>query len=152
MSVSEDNFGEHEGMILISHEGFQYRVPFLLHHTQGSISVTQENEKLSFDVYHPEEWSFTKISVINSNDGSEQTITTTPEKKVSVDVYENAEYWIDAKIRVNGNTSNAFSVIEINSLDESQDRFEFMKIPERQILIISVVVIGIAIFGFAKRK
>jgi minor extracellular serine protease Vpr len=90
--------------------------------------------------------------VINSNDGSEQTITTTPEKKVSVDVYENAEYWIDAKIRVNGNTSNAFSVIEINSLDESQDRFEFMKIPERQILIISVVVIGIAIFGFAKRK
>lgn len=152
MKVLEDNFGEHEGLIMISHEGSQYRVPFLLHHTQGSISVTQQNEKLSFDVYHPEEWSFAKISVINSKDGSEQTTTTTPDKKASIDVYENSEYWIDVKIRVNGNTSNAFSTIKINSLDENQDRFGFIEIPERQMLIISIVVIGIAIFGFAKRK
>jgi len=152
MSVLEDNFGEHEGLVRISHEGLQYRVPFLLHHTQGSISVTQQNEKLSFDIYHPEEWSFAKISVINSYDGSEKTTTTTPNKKASIDVYENAEYWIDTKIRVGGNTSNAFSVIEINSLDENQDRFDFIEIPERQIIIISIVVIGIAIFGFAKRR
>jgi minor extracellular serine protease Vpr len=152
MSIMEDNFGEHEGMIMINHEGIQYRVPFLLHHTQGSISVTQQNEKLSFDVYHPEEWSFVKISVINSMDGSKDTITTTPDKKATIDVYENAEYWIDAKIRVNGNTSNAFSVIEINSLNENQDRFDFIEIPERQILIISIVVIGIAVFGLIKRK
>ena len=152
MSVLEDNFGEHEGLMRVSHEGLQYRVPFLLHHTQGSISVTQQNEKLSFDIYHPEEWSFAKISVINSYDGSEKTTTTTPNKKASIDVYENTEYWIDAKIRVGGNTSNAFSVIEINSLDENQDRFDFIEIPERQIIIISIVVIGIAIFGFAKRR
>jgi minor extracellular serine protease Vpr len=152
MSIMEDNFGEHEGMIMINHEGIQYRIPFLLHHTQGSISVTQQNEKLSFDVYHPEEWSFVKISVINSMDGSKDTITTTPDKKATIDVYENAEYWIDAKIRVNGNTSNAFSVIEINSLNENQDRFDFIEIPERQILIISIVVIGIAVFGLIKRK
>ncbi|MGH1567759.1 MAG: S8 family serine peptidase [Nitrosopumilus sp.] len=152
MSVLEDNFGEHEGLMRISHEGLQYRVPFLLHHTQGSISATQQNEKLSFDIYHPEEWSFAKISVINSYDGSEKTTTTTPNKKASIDVYENTEYWVDAKIRVGGNTSNAFSVIEINSLDENQDRFNFIEIPERQIIIISIAVIGIAIFGFAKRR
>ncbi len=152
MSVLEDNFGEHEGLMRISHEGLQYRVPFLLHHTQGSISATQQNEKLSFDIYHPEEWSFAKISVINSYDGSEKTTTTTPNKKASIDVYENTEYWVDAKIRVGGNTSNAFSVIEINSLDENQDRFDFIEIPERQIIIISIAVIGIAIFGFAKRR
>jgi minor extracellular serine protease Vpr len=152
MSMLEDNFGEHEGLIMISHEGSQYRVPFLLHHTPGSISVTQQNEKLSFDIYHPEEWSFAKISVINSYDGSEKTTTATPNKKASIDVYENAEYWIDAKIRVSGNTSNAFSVIEINSLDRNQDRFDFIEIPERQMLIISIIVIGIAIFGFAKRR
>ena len=152
MTVSEDNFGEHEGMIMISHAEMQYRVPFVLHHTQGSVTVTQQNEKLSFDVYHPEEWSFAKISVINSNDGNEQTITTTPHKKASIDVYENAEYWIDAKIRVNGNTSNAFNVIGINSLNENQNRVDFIDIPERPILIISVVVIGIAIFGLIKRR
>ena len=152
MSVLEDNFGEHEGTMMISHEGSQYRVPFLLHYTQGSISVNQQNEKLSFDIYHPEEWSFVKISVINSNDGNERIITTTPEKKASIDVYENAEYWVDAKIRVNGTTSNAFNVIEINSLVENQDRIDILEIPERQIIIISIVVVGIAVFGIIKRK
>ena len=152
MSVLEDNFGGHEGKIRIEHEGIQYVVPFILHYSPGSISMVQQNDKLSFDVYHPEEWSFTKISVINSKDGNERVITTTPEKKASIEVYENAEYWIDAKIRVNDTTSNAYNVIEINSLDENQNRINILEIPERQILIISIVVIGIAVFGIIKRK
>lgn len=152
MSVLEENFGEHEGKIRIEHEGIQYVVPFILHYSPGSISIVQQNDKLSFDVYHPEEWSFTKISVINSKDGNERVITTTPEKKASIDIYENAEYWIDAKIRVNDTTSNAYNVIEINSLDENQNRINILEIPERQILIISIVVVGIAIFGIIKRK
>ena len=45
MKMLEDNFGEHEGIIIISHEGTQYRVPFLLHYTQGSVSVTQQESK-----------------------------------------------------------------------------------------------------------
>ena len=88
----------------------------MLHYTEGSISITQQNEKLYFEIYHPEEWSFTKISVTNSKDGTTSTTTTTPDKKASIEIYENSEYWIDAKIRVNGNTSNAFNTIEINSL------------------------------------
>jgi len=152
MSMIEENLGEHEGKLIINHEGIQYTIPFLLHYTPGSISINQQNQKLYFDIYHPEEWSFAKISVINSLDGSTYTTTTTPGKEASIDIYENSEYWIDAKIRVNGNTSNAFNIIQINSLDESQKRINFLEIPERQILIISTVVIGIAVFGFIKRK
>jgi len=152
MSMIEENLGEHEGKLVINHEGIQYTIPFLLHYTPGSISINQQNQKLYFDIYHPEKWSFAKISVINSLDGSTHITTTTPGKEASIDIYENSEYWIDAKIRVNGNTSNAFNVIQINSLDESQKRINFLEIPERQILIISTVVIGIAAFGFIKRK
>jgi len=152
MSVLEDNFGDHEGTMMINHEGTQYRVPFLLHYTQGSVSVNEQNEKLFFEIYHPEEWSFAKISVINSKDGNIYTTTTTPDKKASIEIYENSEYWIDAKIRVNGNTSNAFSTIEINSLDENQNRINEMDIPEKQIAIISIILIGIAVFGLIKRK
>ena len=152
ISVAEDNFGEHEGTIMITHENIEYRVPFLLHYTQGSVSVNQENEKLYFDIYHPEEWSFAKISVINSMDGEIYTTTTTPDKEAFVEIYENSKYWIDAKIRVNGNTSNAFNVIEVNSLDENQDRIDIIDIPEKQIAIISVILIGIAVFGLIKRK
>jgi minor extracellular serine protease Vpr len=152
LSVLEDNFGEHEGKIRIYHEGIQYVIPFILHYTPGSISIVQQNDKLLFDIYHPEEWSFAKISITNSKDGRTGTTTTTPDKVASIDVYENAEYWIDAKIRVDGNTSNAFSVIEINSLNENQDRVGFIEMPERQILIVSIAVIGIAVFGLIKRK
>ena len=152
MSVLEDNFGEHEGTILINHGDTQYRVPFLLHYTQGSISVNQQNEKLLFEVYHPEEWSFAKISVINSKDGNIHTTTTTPDKKASIEIYENSEYWIDAKIQVNGNTSNAFNTIEINSLEENQDRINIPDIPEKQISIIAIIVIAVGIFGLLKRR
>jgi minor extracellular serine protease Vpr len=152
MSVLEDNFGEHEGTILINHGDTQYRVPFLLHYTQGSISVNQQNEKLLFEVYHPEEWSFAKISIINSKDGNIHTTTTTPDKKASIEIYENSEYWIDAKIQVNGNTSNAFNTIEINSLEENQDRIAIPDIPEKQIGIIAIIVIAVGIFGLLKRR
>ncbi|MGY5150952.1 MAG: S8 family serine peptidase [Candidatus Nitrosopumilus sp. bin_6a] len=151
MNVVEDNFGEHEGTMLISHSGIQYRVPFLLHYTPGSISIEQQNGKLFFDIHHPDKWSFAKISAINSKDGSFQTTTTTPEKKASVEVFENSQYWIDAKIRINGTTSNAYNVIEVDSLDENQQRLG-IDIPERQILIISSIVIVIAVFGVIKRK
>ena len=137
---------------MINHKDIQYTIPFLLHYTPGSISVNQQNQKLYFDVYHPDEWSFAKISVINSEDGNVFTTTTTPDKEASIEIHENSKYWIDAKIRVNGNTSNAFNVIEVNSLDENQDRVNIIDIPEKQIVIISIILIGIATFGLIKRR
>ena len=145
MSVLEDNFGEHEGKIRISHEGTQYVVPFILHYTPGSVSIVQQNEKLFFDIYHPEEWSFAKIAITNSEDGRIDTITATPDKAASIDVYENAEYWVDAKIRVNGNTSSAYNTIDIKTIEE-RERLDF-DIPERQMGIIAGAVIIIGIIG-----
>ena len=152
MSITEEKFGDYEGRIIIHHEDIRYVIPFLLHYTEGSIFVTQQNQKLYFDIHHPDEWSFAKISIINSEDASTSTITTTPDKKTSIEIYENSEYWIDAKIRVNGNTSNAFSTIEINSLEENNDRIDIPDIPEKQIVIIAIILIGIGIFGLIKRK
>ena len=152
MNMSEENFGEHEGKIIVNHDDTRYVVPFLLHYTPGSISVNQQNQKLFFDIYHPEEWSFAKISVTNSKDGKIDTTTTTPNKKVSIEIYENAEYWIDAKIRVKGNTSNAFNTIEISSLPENSYRIDTMDIPEKQIGIIAGIVIIIGIIGLVKRR
>ena len=61
MNVIEKNFGDHEGKIIINHDNTRYVIPFLLHYTQGSISVNQQNQKLFFEINHPEEWSFAKI-------------------------------------------------------------------------------------------
>ena len=151
LTILEENFGDHEGKLLFHHGGMQYVVPFILHYTPGSISIVQQNEKLLFDVKHPEEWSFAKISITNSKDGRIDTTTVTPNKAASIEVYENGEYWVDAKIRVNGNTSSAYNTINIKTLEE-RERLDF-DIPERQMVIIASAVIIIGITGiFLKKK
>jgi len=152
MSISGKNFGDHEGRIIVNHEDMKYVIPFLLHYTEGSISINQQNQKLFFEINHPEKWSFAKISVTNSKDGKTDTTTITPNKKAFIEIYENAEYWIDAKIRVNENTTDAFSTIQINSLSEKGNRLEIIDIPEKQIGIIALFVLIIGIFGLIKRK
>ena len=152
MNITEENFGDHEGKIIVNHDDTRYVIPFLLHYTQGSVSVNQQNQKLFFDIYHPEEWSFAKISVTNSKDGRTDTTTAVPNKNASIEIYENVEYWIDAKIRVGGNTTNAFNTIVISSLPENSIRSEIIDIPEKQIGIIAGIVIIIGIIGLIKRK
>ena len=152
MNMTEEKFGDHEGKMIINHEDTRYVIPFLLHYTPGSISVNQQNQKLFFNIYHPEEWEFTKISVINSKDGKTDTTTALPNKKASIEIYENAEYWIDAKIRVNGNTTDAFNTIVITSLPENSHKLELIDIPEKQIGIIAGIIIIVGVFGLIKKK
>ena len=152
MHAIEKKFGDHEGKIIVNHNNIRYTVPFLLHYTPGSISVNQQNQELFFEINHPEEWSFAKISVTNSKDGKTDTTTTTPNKKATIEIYENAEYWIEANIRSNENTTNAFNTIKINSLPENLKKMEIINIPEQQIGLIAVVIIIIGVFGLIKKK
>ena len=149
LSVVGENYGEHEGKILINHEKIQYTIPILIHHTEGSILAYQENEKLIFEINHPDKWSSAKITVTNSKNGNTHTITATPDKRTSLEIYENGEYWINAKIRVDENTSNAFHTIKITSLSE---KIEIMDIPEKQIILIISVMIIIGTAGLLIRK
>ena len=149
LSVVGEEYGEHEGKILINHEKIQYTIPILIHYTEGSISAYQENEKLFFEVNHPDKWSFAKITVTNSKNGNTYTTTATPDKKTSLEIYENGEYWIDAKIRVDENTSDTFDTIKITSLSE---KIELMDIPEKQIILIILIIIIIGSIGLAIRK
>jgi minor extracellular serine protease Vpr len=152
LNVSEEEFGNHEGKMILNHEDTRYIVPILIHYTPGSILVDQQNQEMFFEIHHPEEWSFAKISIINSKDGKETTMTTTPNKKVSFEIHENSEYWIDAKIRVNGNTSSAYNTIEINSVPEDYVKENIIAVPEKQMIIIATMLIGITVFGLIKRR
>ena len=152
MNATEKKIGDHEGKIIINHDNIRYIVPFLLHYTPGSISVSQQNQELFFEINHPEEWSFVKISVTNSKDGKTDTTATTPNKKASIEIYENAEYWVEANIRGNENTTSAFNTIKISSLPENLKKMEIVNIPEQQIGLIIVVTVIIGVFGLIKKK
>ena len=47
LNVVGENYGKHEGRIIITHSDMSYVVPFLLHYTEGSISVSQQDQKPS---------------------------------------------------------------------------------------------------------
>ncbi|HEY4679769.1 MAG TPA: S8 family serine peptidase, partial [Nitrosarchaeum sp.] len=147
IKILGQNYGEHEGKIIVNHDDIKYVIPFLIHYTEGSISVNQKDDKLNFTIYHPEQWNFAKISVINSKDGKTETITATPERDASIRVNENGEYWIDAKIKVDGKTFDAYNTIEVNSINEDQNEFELLDIPEKQIVIVSGIAIIVGIVG-----
>jgi minor extracellular serine protease Vpr len=152
LNIVGEKYGEYEGKIFINHNKIQYTIPILIHYTEGSISIIQENEKLFFEINHPDEWSFAKITIINSKNGNSDTISTTPDKKASLEIYENGEYWVDAKIKSNGNTSEAFNIIKINSLSEKIEKSELRDIPERQIILIISIIVVIGIVGLIIRK
>jgi minor extracellular serine protease Vpr len=153
MKIIGQNYGDHEGKIFIIHDEIKYVVPFLIHYTEGSISVSQQDGKLDFMIHHPLKWNFAKISIINSKDGKTETITSTPERNAFLKVYESGEYWIDAKIKVNEKTFDAFNTIEVNSVNENTwNKFELRHIPERQIAIVSGIIICVGVIGIITMK
>ena len=153
INALEEKFGDHEGKIIVNQNEDRYVIPFLLHFTEGSISVSQENGKLNFEIFHPESWSFAKISVTNSKDGSTDTTSATPGQTVSMNVYENGEYWVESKIRVGEESLDAFNIIEVNSvLAGSSKPFELFDLPEKQIGIIVVIVVIVGLVGLQISK
>jgi minor extracellular serine protease Vpr len=153
INALEEKFGDHEGKIIVNQNEDMYVIPFLLHFTEGSISVSQENGKLNFEIFHPESWSFAKISVTNSKDGITDTTSATPGQIVSMNVYENGEYWVESKIRVGEESLDAFNIIEVNSvLVGSSKPFELFDLPEKQIGIIVVIVVIVGLVGLQISK
>ena len=147
LNIVDKKYGEHESKISIKHEKIQYTIPILIHYTEGSISAYQENEKIFFEINHPDKWSFAKITITNSKNGNTDIITTTPNKKISLEIYENGEYWIDAKIKIEGNTSDAFNTIKVTSFSEKIEKIELGNIPQKQIILIVSIMIIVGIVG-----
>lgn len=155
LKINEDMFGDHEGRIIITQNDDKYAVPFLLHHTQGSISTTQEKGKLNFRIFFPEDWTFAKISVTNSKSEKTETTSATPNNPASMSVYENGLYWIEAKIKVNEKSFDVFDTIQVDSiLPGTSKPFEFLNLPEKQIgLIVAIVaVVGLIGIKFSRSK
>ncbi len=148
MNAVGEEFGDYEGRIIVNQNEEKHTIPFMVHYTKGSISTVQQNGELKFRIYHPEEWNFAKITAINSNDGSTETISTNPGKSSSMNVFENGQYWIHAKIRVGEESFDAYEVIDVNSVPPGTTKpFEFFDIPEKQIGIIAVIVVVMGLIG-----
>ena len=151
LKATGDEYGDYEGRMIIKHHDITYVVPFLMHYTQSSVTATQEDGMLSFDIHNPQEWNFAKISVTNSKNGDMDVTTATPARYASMQVFENGEYWVDAKIRAGNDTFDAYNTIQVDSVTVEKPLLE-LNIPQKQVAIIAGIVIVVGVVGLAIRK
>lgn len=151
IKISGENYGTFQEKIFINHDKIKYTVPIQIHYTKASIGVIQNDNSLFFTINDPD-WNFAKISVTKSNTEITDVITATPNKNAKIRINQNGEYWIEAKIKSNDQTLDAYSTIIANSIDETQDDFEILDIPQRQVAIVLGIVAIIGIVGAVKIK
>lgn len=151
IKISGENYGTFQEKIFINHDKIKYTVPIQIHYTKASIGVIQNDNSLFFTINDPD-WNFAKISVTKSNTEVTDVITATPNKDAKMRINQNGEYWIEAKIKSNDQTLDAYSTIIANSIDETRDDFEIIDIPQRQVAIVVVIIAIIGIVGAVKIK
>ena len=152
--VPEDVFGEFQGVIIIEDKKTEYHVPVIIHKTEGSVSVVEENGKLDFIISNPGDWTYAKIAVINKDSGKTYTTSVTPKKDSSISVTENGEYWIIANVNVDKKTIDMYDTVNVKT-PSSNNNFNFLyflDIPERPVIIVLVVVIIVSLVGLKLRN
>ena len=154
VSISEDVFGEFQGTILIEDKNIEYHVPVLIRKTEGSISVNEKDGKLDFTISHPDGWSYAKISAINKDSGKTYTTSVTPKKDSSISLADSGEYWISANINVNGNTMDVYDTVYVETPSSENDLnfLNLIDIPERPLVIVTVIAIIISAVGLKLRN
>ena len=107
-----------------------------------------------FDVLTPDDWTYAKISVSDKNNKIIDTTSATPTKNGKITVYESGEYWVEAQIRVNGDTFEVYETAKVKSASNNMplEFLNMLNIPERPILIIFAALVIISLVGLKIRR
>jgi len=154
ISLDEELFGEYEGRIFIEDSKIKYQIPVLVLSTISSVSVTESDGQLFFEIDHPDRWSYTKIVATNQESGKKEITSITPTKNQPLDIFDAGTYWIEAKISTENDTFDAFSTIDVKTTTEKKpfDLFDMMQIPQTPFVIILIFIAVIAVIGLKIRK
>ena len=153
-SLNEEFLGQIQDRVFIQQDGIVYNIPIISHLTRGAIQVNEQNGEMRFDVLSSDDWTYAKISVIDKDNIIIDTTSATPTKNGKITVFKPGKYWVEAKIRVNGETFETYETVQVITAGQNK-LLEFLiilNVPERPILIIFAVIVIIAFVGLKIRK
>ncbi len=109
---------------------------------------------MSFDVLSTDDWTYTKISVRDKDNVIIDTTSATPTKEGKITVYKPGQYWVEAQIRVNGETFETYETVQVKTAAQNKplEFLNMLNVPERPILIIFAAIVIIALVGLKIRK
>ena len=153
-TLDEEFFGQIQDKVFIHHDGIVYNIPIISHITRGAIQVNEENGEMRFEVLSPDDWTYAKISVSDKNSRIVDTTSVTPSKDGKITIYEPGLYWVEAQVRVDGETFEIYETANVESAAQNNplEFLNMLNIPERPILIIFGALVIIALVGLKIRK
>ena len=151
--LTEQSLGKFESRIIINHNEIDYHIPIIVRVSEGAITINEDGGKLRIDVSSPSTWSYAKISIINQETGKTFTDSIVPGKNLEMAVSQPGEYWIEAKIKDDDKTLNAYATIQVEKIEHSEKNLaNTLNLPEKPILIIAAIMIVTAIVGLSIRR
>jgi len=151
--LTEQSLGKFESRIIINHNEIDYHIPIIVRVSEGAITINEDGGKLGIDILSPSSWSYAKISIINQETGKTFTDSIVPGKNSELTVYEQGEYWIEAKIKDGAKTLSAYATIQVEKIEHSEKNLaNTLNLPEKPILIIAAIMIVTAIVGLSVRR
>lgn len=153
-TFDEEFFGQIQDKAFIQNDGIIYNIPIVSHLTRETIKVSEQDGEMSFDISTPEDWEYAKISVSDKNNRIVDVTSATPTKKGKITVYEPGLYWVEAQIKVDGETLEVYETALVKSATKNNPLgfFNILDIPERPILIIFAAIVIISLVGLKIRK
>jgi len=153
-SLNEEFFGQIQDRAFIQQDDIVYNIPIISHLTRETIQVNEQNGEMRFDVLSPDDWTYAKISVSDKDHGIIDTTSVTPKKDGKITVYKPGLYWIEAQIRVNGETFEIYETVQVKTATQNKplEFLNILNVPERPILIIFAAIVIIALIGLKIRK
>jgi len=153
-SLNEEFFGQIQDKAFIHQNGIVYNIPIVSHLTQGTIQVNEQNGEMRFDVLSSDDWTYAKISVRDKDNMIIDTTSSTPTKDGKITVYRPGLYWVEAQIRVNGETFETYETVQVKTAAQNTplEFLNMLDVPERPILIIFAAIVIIALVGLKIRK
>jgi minor extracellular serine protease Vpr len=139
---------DYEGFIVVDDSKTTYRIPVIIHFTKGTLKVSQKNDHLDLSLDYPKDWSYAKISLMKAGSHEVRSTSILPQITRTIPIHSVGEYWIEAEITTSNGTDYAYQTLIVSQFTESSIDFEeSLKVPVKQIIIISSILCVIIIVG-----
>ena len=142
-----------ETRAFITQNDKKYQIPIIVRVSEASIIILEKDNELSFQIKHPIDWEYAKITVTNSKTFDERTVSITPKKFDSLKLYDAGIYWIEANVKNSSDTFDVFEFYDIKEdLSEEKPIVENSVLPERALIILGVIFALVVIVGLRFRR
>ena len=153
-SLYDDISESYQSRMVLKHHDIEYQIPIQLYFNNATFSMLENNGLLHFEIMDPVDWHYAKFTITNKDTQKSETVSITPKKNDGIFGIVDGEYWIEANIRTESQTINAYQTIYIQSgIDKENSSFgSSFEFPEKPIIIVMAIIVIVGIIGVIIRK